>query len=222
MITIYNSTFDAQGANKKASVHGITLNGAEDIEIKGCTFKNMGYASILNHSTGNVKVDNCVFECANVYNPIEGSQSVDNGNLTVKDCQFKGAPGNNYVNLYQFADGSKHEIIGCSFQPTVDNNVVRISNRTSAKTNVLVKDCEYTFADGEPTEYTNFLLCQDYTNKSGVKQDFTGVVVELQNVACNGSVIDANGPVEGGLFYVYEDGKGLITGQDNDPVVIVK
>ena len=51
MITINNSVFDAKGADKKAKVYGITLNGSEDITISGCEFKNMGYSSILNEST---------------------------------------------------------------------------------------------------------------------------------------------------------------------------
>ena len=51
MITILNSIFDAKGADKKSKVYGITLNGAEDITIKNCEFKNIGYSSILNNST---------------------------------------------------------------------------------------------------------------------------------------------------------------------------
>lgn len=222
MITINNSIFDAKGANKKDWVYGITLKGSEDVTIKDCEFKNMGYSSIANHSTGAVTVEDCIFNCADVYNPIEGSQQVANGNLIVKNCEFKGAPGNNYINFYQFKDGSKHVIEGCKFNPTVDNNIVRVSNRTNAAMEVLVKDCAYDFAAGEPTAYTNFLLCQDYTNKSGVQQDFTKVKVILDNVACDGVKIGEEGPVKGGLFYVYEDGVGLITGLENDPVVIVK
>lgn len=221
MITINNSIFDVQGANKKAAVYGITLKGSEDVVIKDCTFKNQGYASVLNHCKGNVLIENCVFECDKVYNPIEGSQQVDNGNLTVKDCQFVGAPGNNYINLYQYAENSAHKVENCVFEPTVDNNVVRFSNRTSAKASLLVKDCEYTFAEGEPTQYTNFLLCQDYTNKSGVKQDFTGLTVELNNVVCDGVKVTEEGAAKGGIYYVYEDGAGLITGT-NDPVIIIK
>lgn len=221
MITIMNSVFDAQGADKKAKVYGITLSGAEDVVIENCEFSNMGYASVLNHCAGDVTIKGCTFNCDNVYNPIEGSQSVSNGNVVVKDCHFVGAPGNNYVNFYQVKDGSKHEISGCDFQPTVDNNVVRISNRTSAAIDLLVKDCKYDFNDEAATDYTGFLLCQDYTNKSGVKQDFTKVSVELDNVLCDGVKVTADGAVKGCVYYVYEDGAGIITGT-NDPVVIVK
>lgn len=222
MITITNSVFDAKGEDKKAKVFGITLSGSEDVTLKDCAFKNTGYAGILNNCTGKVVVEDCSFECDNIYNPIEGGQSVDNGDVVVKGCSFTGTPGNNFINFYQFADGSKHEVIGCNFTPTTDNNVIRISNRESAKADFLVKDCEYTFTSGEPSAYTGFLLCQDYTNKSGKKQDFTGIKVTLDNVKCNGDVITADGASEGCVYYVYTDGTGIITGQDNDPVVIIK
>lgn len=224
MITIANSVFDVQGTSTKDSkTPGITLSGSEDILIKDCTFVNKGYSSILNHCTGKVTVENCVFECDNVYNPIEGSQNVNNGNVVVKGCSFNGKPGNNFINFYQVAEGSEHLVANCSFSPSVDNNIIRISNKTSAATQVVVKDCEYTFLPGDATEYTNFLLCQDYTSKSGVKQDFTGVSVVLDNVVCDGVKLDVeNGAVKGGVFYVYEDGKGLITGTGNDPIVIIK
>lgn len=221
MITIINSKFDAQGADKKAKVYGITLNGAEDVMIENCEFSNMGYSSVLNHCAGNVEIKNCTFNCADVYNPIEGSQSVDNGNVVVKDCHFVGAPGNNYINFYQFKNDSKHEISGCTFEPTTDNNIIRVSNRTSAATSIAVKDCGYEFVSGDVSDYTGFMLCQDYTNKSGVKQDFTHVVVELDNVTCDHVKITEDGAVKGSIYYVYEDGAGIITGS-NDPIVIVK
>lgn len=221
MITIANSVFNVQGASIKDKVYGITLNGAEDVLIKECTFNNKGYASLLNQCTGNIAIEDCVFECENVYNPIEGSQSVNNGNVTVKNCKFNGKPGNNYVNFYQVAANSDHLIANCTFQPTVDNNVVRISNRTSVPMTLKVVNCKYDFADGEPTDYTGFLLCQDYTNKSGVKQDFTGVKVTLENVLCNGQKVTAEGAAKGKIFYVYEDDAGIITGT-NDPIVVVK
>lgn len=222
MITIKNAVFDVQGASKKDKVYGITLSGSEDILLKDCTFANQGYSSIYNQSTGKVIVEDCKFDCKAVYNPIEGSQSVNNGDVIVKGCTFAGAPGNNYINFYQVANDSKHEVSNCVFSPTTDNNVIRISNRTSANMELLVKDCEYNFVAGVPTEYTGFLLCQDYTNKSGVKQDFSGVIVNIDNVTCDGVKLNSeDGAVTGSVFYVYEDGTGVITGQ-NDPVVNIK
>lgn len=216
MITFENVKFDAQGANKKDSVFALTLSGKEDVEIKNCEFANMGYSAIKNDCAGSVRVADCVFNCENVYNPIEGSQSVRTGNLSVEGCEFKGAPGNNYCNTYSTKEDAIITIKGCSFEPTVDNNIVRISNRTNAKVTVNVSDSEYNYAEGEPTEYTAFLICQDYTNKNGVKQDFTGCTVTFNNVKCNGEVLTADSER---IFYVYEDGKGIITGEGNDPII---
>lgn len=221
MITISNSIFDAQGESKKDNVFGITLNGVEDVLIENCSFKNQGYAAIKNDCKGNVSVENCEFICNNIYNPIEGSQSVDNGNVSVKNCVFSGAPGNNYINFYQMAKGSRHEISNCTFAPTVDNNIIRFSNRTSADMKCVIKDCQYNFASGDASEHTGFILCQDYTNKSGIKQDFTKMVIDIENVKCNGVKLDENGAIEGSVYYVYEDGAGIITGA-NDPVVNIK
>lgn len=221
MITISNSVFDAQGASVKDKVYGITIKGAEDVEIKNCSFANKGYSSIYNNGTGKLSVEDCKFNCENVYNPIEGSQSVNNGNVSVKNCVFSDKPGNNYINFYQVADGSEHLVADCSFNPSVDNNVIRISNRTSAKMNLKVENCKYDFLPGDAHDYTGFILCQDYTNKSGVKQDFSGVSIELDNVLCDGVKVAADGAAKGSIFYVYEDGAGIITGS-NDPVVVVK
>ena len=223
MITILNSIFDAKGADKKSKVYGITLNGTEDITIKNCEFKNIGYSSILNNSTNSVIVEGCKFDCSNVYNPIEGSQSSSNGNLTVHDCAFNGAPGTNYINTYQFKEGCKITIDNCSFEPTVDNNIIRVSNKTNSTVNILVNNCDYKYSDGVANEYTNLLLCQDFTKKSGNKQDFTKVNVTLNNVRCNGVKLEEDViPEMGGIYYVYEDGKGIITGMGNDPIVTIK
>lgn len=216
MITITNSKFDAQGSAIKDKVYGLRLSGKEDVMIQNCEFANKGYASILNNCEGSVTVKDCKFNCENVYNPIEGSQAVDNGNLAVEDCEFAGKPGNNYLNLYQVADGSEHKVVGCSFNPSVDNNVIRVSNRTSAGMKIDVVDCKYDFLPGEASDYTGFLLCQDYTNKSGVKQDFSKVEVKVKNLLCNGEKVTAEGANVGCVYYVYEDGVGLITGE-NDP-----
>lgn len=177
----------------------------------------MGYSSILNNASGEVRVSGCKFNCENVYNPIEGSQAVRTGNLLVENCEFKNAPGNNYISVYNFAEGAKHEVRNCTFEPTVDNNILRISNRESAKADFVVDTCEYVYAAGEPTDYTAFLLCQDYTAKSGKPQDFTGCTVAFNNVKCNGEMLNAE---SANVYYVYEDGKGLITGEDNDPKIV--
>lgn len=221
MITISNSIFDAKGSDRKASVYGITVSGNEDVTIENCKFQNTGYSAILNNGEGKLNVVECEFDCNNMYNPVEGSQSVANGDVTIENCEFVGAPGNNFINFYKVAEGSDHKVVGCKFNPTVDNNTIRFSNRNNAAAKFVVKDCEYDYQAGEPTDYTGFILCQDYTNKNGVKQDFTKYAVVLDNVKCNGVKVADGVAAEGSVYYVYEDGVGIITGQ-NDPVVSYK
>ena len=63
------------------------------------------------------------------------------------------------------------------------------------------------------------IICQDYTNQNGNKQDFSKYTVVLKNVLCNGEILESDkAPIKGCLYYVYEDGANLITGT-NDPVI---
>ena len=219
MITISNSIFDAKGENKKDKVYGITLNGSESVTIENCEFKNTGYSSILNHCMGDVTIKGCKFHCGNVYNPIEGGQTIANGNVVVENCEFLDAPGNNYINFYRVMHGSVHNIVDCKFNPTVDNNIIRLSNTNNADATFHISNCEYTFAEGTPSDYTGMIICQDYTNQNGNKQDFSKYTVVLKNVLCDGEILESDkAPVKGCLYYVYEDGANLITGT-NDPVI---
>lgn len=212
MLKFENVTFAAQGANNKDKVYGLTLNGAEDVVVKDCTFNGMGYSAILNHSLGNVTIEGCKFECDNIYNPIEGSQNVENGNVVVADCEFTGVPGNNFINFYKVQPESAHVVRNCSFAGATNNNIVRLSNLGSNAASFTIDDCEYVYTSGTADEYTGFLLCQDYTNKDGKKQDFSKYDVRINHLTR---------PAEGSLFYVFESGKGIITGE-NDPQITVR
>lgn len=212
MLKFENVTFAAQGANNKDNIYGLTLNGAEDVVVKDCTFNGTGYSAILNHSIGNVKIEDCKFECDNIYNPIEGSQSVENGNVMVSGCEFTGTPGNNFVNFYRVQPESAHTIRNCHFAGATNNNIVRLSNIGSNAASFTIDDCEYVYTSGTADEYTGFLLCQDYTNKDGKKQDFSKYVVNINKLTR---------PEEGSLFYVFENGKGIITGE-NDPQITIR
>ncbi len=208
MLTFDGCVFSAAGASRKAQVFGLTLNGAEDVLINDCTFNGTGYSGLLNKTTGDVTVKDCKFECDNFYNPIEGSQTVAQGALVVEDCNFTGTCGNNFINFYQVQEDSVHTIKGCKFHGSTSNNVIRLSNRNNAEAIFNIEDVTYEFTSGEPNEYTGFILCQDYTNRTGAKQDFSKYTINLNNVV---------GPEEGHLVYVYEDGQGIIT--TNYPVI---
>lgn len=201
MLKFEGCTFSAAGANKKDKVYGLTINGAEDVTINACVFDGTGYSAILNKGTGALTVDHSEFHCDNIYNPIEGSQTVDNGNVTVDSCTFTGVPGNNFISFYQVAEGSVHAIKNCKFAGATNNNVVRLSNRNNAAAIFNIDDCSYEYVSGNINEYSGFMLCQDYTNIKGVFEDFSKYTVNINNLTR---------PEEGSLVYVYEDGVGII------------
>lgn len=208
MLKFEGCTFNAAGANNKAKVYGLTILGDEDVVINDCVFESTGYAALLNQGTGTLTVKDTEFHCANNYNVIEGGQTMFNGDVTIEDCDFTGSLRNNFINFYQVADGSTHTIKGCTFAGGYNNNVIRLSNKENTTAIFNVSDCSYTFNGGTPDEYTGFILCQDYTNRSGNKQDFTKYTVNINNLTR---------PQEGSLVYVYDDGEGIIV--TNYPVV---
>ena len=203
MLKFENCVFEAKGANKNAKVFSVTLEGNEDILINDCKFQGTGYSAILNKAAANVTVKHCEFECDNYYNPIEGGSAADQGNLTVEDCNFTGIPGNNFISFYRVADGSVHHIKGCKFAGATNNNIIRLSNVNNVTATFNIDDCEYKFVSGTPDEYTGFILCQDYTSRSGNPQNFSKYNVNINNLTA---------PEVGELVYIYEDGQGIIFG----------
>lgn len=210
MLKFEGCTFSATGADKRDQVYGLKITGVEDVSVKDCLFDGMGYAAILNNGTGALTVEGTEFHCGNIYNPIEGSQTVDNGNVTIDDCTFTGVPGNNFISFYQVAEGSAHVIKNCKFAGATNNNIIRLSNRTSVAAIFNIDDCSYKYVSGKINEYSGFMLCQDYTNVKGVPQDFSKYNVNINNLTR---------PEEGSLVYVYEDGTGIIV--SNYPAVTV-
>lgn len=208
MLTFQDCIFSAKGANKNAKVYGLVLDGADDVLVDSCTFDGTGYSAVLNKTTGKLTVKNSDFKCDNIKNPIEGAQNVENDDVTVEGCEFTGVPGNNFINFYSVKAGSTHTISKCKFAGGTGNNVIRLSNKTNSAATFNVSDCEYKFVTGKADDYTGFLLCQDYTNKSGNKQNFSNYAVRITGLTR---------PQEGSLYYVYDDGAGIIT--DNDPYV---
>jgi len=208
MLKFEGCTFSATGENKNSKVYGLTVTGAEDVEIKNCAFNGTGYSALLNKGTGTLTVKDCEFSCGNIKNPIEGGQDAENGDITIDNCIFTGIPGNNFINIYNVALGSNHTVKNCKFHGGANNNIIRLSNKNNTVAFFHVENCMYEFTSGKISEYSGFLLCQDYTNKTGTKQEFGYYTIDITNLIR---------PKEGSLFYVYDDSEGIIT--TNDPHV---
>ena len=211
MLKFQGCEFNAAGANKNAQVYGLSLNGVEDILIEDCIFSGKGYAGLLNKTAGDVTVKNCKFECDDFRNPIEGGQAAAQGNLTVEDCKFFGVPGNNFISFYNVKANSVHNIKNCYFEGNMaDNNVVRLSNVGNATATFNIENCRQHYLEGEEGEYTGFIICQDYTKRTGKPQSFGIYTINIDNL---------DRPDKGQIVYVYEDGAGII--QSNYPVLNV-
>lgn len=226
MIEIKNCVFNMQdeaATLKKCSTHGVEVKGDEEVLIENCSFENRGYSAIHACGTGALTVKDCKFACDNLYNPIEGGQSgAGNSVVNIYSNEFVGKCGNNYVNFYRFQDGAKINLANNTFEG-VDpeaSEILRISNMTSANVTYNVNGDAYQYINDKVGDYTAYIMCQDYTNKNGVKQDFTKVTVNMDGVKCNGEVITADHIAQGKVTFTYEDGVGII--EDNDPVINFK
>lgn len=211
MLRFENCTFNATGLNQKDKTFGLVLTGDEDIYINDCIFNGTGYAGILNNSNAKVFISRTIFNCDNLYNPIEGTQeqNINNDNVEITNCMFVGHPGNNFINFYKVKSGSKHIIDNCSFAGQCNNNILRLSNINNAIAEFNILNSEYIYTGGAEDEYTGCVFLQDYTNKSGNKQNFANYTLKFKNLTK---------PSVGSLYYVYEDGIGIIT--NNNPIIV--
>lgn len=219
-----NCEFAAKGINSKDKVFGIEVTGDAKLSVKESKFNNTGYSSVHMCSTGDIVLENNSFNCVNVYNPLEGAVGTGSTkNVSLKRNTFNGVCGNNYVSFYKMEENSQIALEGNKFNGiSADADVIRISNPNNATVNFNIVNDSYTIKDNNPTNWTAYILCQDYTSQNGNPQNFTTVNVDVDSVLCNGKKITQEGPCMGELYIVYDDAHGVITGQGNDPVVIVK
>lgn len=220
-----NCEFSVKGANKKdQTTPALKIEGTAKVIVKNSLFESQGYQAVSINTSNEVILENNVFNCANNYNPIEGTVSAKGtpvGNVVIKNNEFNGICGNNYINFYNMKDGSIVTLDGNNFNTVSrDSEILRLSNSANTSATFNVKDNSYIFTSGEVGLYTAFMLCQDFTKKNGVPQDFSKYVINIENLECNGVKATLDKVAEGKLFVVYEDGVGLI--EDNAPVINIK
>lgn len=216
--------FIAKGSSTKDhSTPGLLVKDSAKVEIQESEFNSMGY-NALSIQTGNeVNVHDCTFECDSVYNPIEGTvsgaSSVKNANIV--NNTFNGSCGNNFISFYKMEDKAVVNIEGNVITGAkTNNNILRLSNPDNVTATFNVTNNSYIYVGGEADDYTGFMLCQDFTAKSGNPEDFSMYNVNIENLVCNDTKVIEE-PVVGSLYYVYQDGVGIITGT-NDPIITLK
>lgn len=213
--------FAATGSNKKDTTSlGLKIIDQASANVKNSVFNSTGYSAIGVQTSGEVNIENNEFHCANNYNPIEGTVSTGSevDKVTIKGNSFDGQCGNNYINFYKVKEGCSVLIEGNNFKEvSSDSEILRLSNPNNNHATFNVVNNNYNFDNDEVTDYTAFLMCQDYTAKSGNPQDFSKFTVNFENLVCNDKAVTKDFIAQGKLFFVYEDNKGII--EDNNPVI---
>lgn len=221
-----NCVFAVKGSGKKDNTTpGVKVVGDANLTVRNSVFKSTGYQAAMIGTSGKVVLEDNVFNCEGNYNPIEGTVSAGSASndVTIKNNIFNGVCGNNYINFYKMQDGAIVNIEGNQFTGvSVDSEILRLSNvdNTSATFNVVNNN--YTFNDGVATDYTSFIMCQDFTAKNDNPQDFTKYTINIENLECNAQKVTENKVPFGKLLFVYQDGKGILADGENTPTVNLK
>ena len=216
-VEFINCIFSVEGKNIKDNAGtALTIKGTANAKISNCIFKNVGYNSINIRTTGMVTIERNTFISTNVYNPIECSgQNINN--ISIEKNIFNTACGNNYISFFHMAEGAIVEIKDNLFSNVRhESNILRLSNTANVSALFKVENNKYQYNTTDVSDYTAFLICQEY---GSVPQDFKKYVIAISNLKCNNNIVKEN-PSQGNLYYVYKDGVGIITGQ-NDPIVTI-
>lgn len=216
-VEFINCIFSVEGKNIKDNAGtALTINGTANAKISNCIFKNVGYNSINIRTTGMVTIERNTFISTNVYNPIECSgQNINN--ICIEKNIFNTTCGNNYISFFHMAEGAIVEIKDNLFSNVRhESNILRLSNTANVSALFKVENNKYLYNTTDVSDYTAFLICQEY---GSVPQDFKKYVITISNLKCNNNIVKEK-PSQGNLYYVYKDGVGVITGQ-NDPIVTI-
>jgi hypothetical protein len=214
-VEFINCIFSVEGKNiKDNSGTALILDGTVNARITNCVFKNKGYNSINIKTTGMVAIERNTFMSTDVYNPIEGSGQNLN-NISIEKNIFNATCGNNYISFFHMAEGAIVEIKDNLFSNVRhESNVLRLSNPANVSALFKVENNKYQYNTSDVSDYTAFLICQEY---GATAQDFKKYVITISDLKCN-NVAVKDEPVQGKLYYVYKDGVGITTGQ-NDPII---
>lgn len=213
-----NCTFSVEGESMKdAKGTALTIAGSANVKITNCVFKNKGYNSINLRTTGQVFIERNTFNSINVYNPIEATGITGNGlnNIFIENNIFNTTCGNNYISFFHMAENAIVEINSNLFSNVkYESNILRLSNPENSSAIFKVTDNKYRYNSKDISDYTAFLICQEYGNQP---QDFSKYIVNITNLKCNNTIVK-DIPAQGVLYYSYKDNVGIVTGQ-NDPII---
>lgn len=203
----------------------VTVTGSGDFSLTDCSVSGTTRTGISLGTSGEITVSGNTFSVdpqKSIYNAIEfsiGDTAADITRATVKNNTFSGTFGNNLISLYNVSDGAEVSIVGNNFDNiSVSNNCVRLSNPKNNTAVFNIVDNKYSFSSETATDYTAFMLLQDYA-AAGAKQDFSKFAIHFKNLTRSNNKITAKGEGLDKAYYVYDDQDGVLADGVNDPVV---
>jgi hypothetical protein len=224
-VQIDDANLEYQGSSNKVKTPVVKVTGASNFSLTNSTVTGTCRDGLLIKTSGEVIIEGNTFNAGNssIYNMIEfgiGESEPDVTKLTIKNNTFSGTLGNNAISIYNVAEDAEITIEDNIFENIdPDNNPIRLSNVKNNSATFNIINNVYTFSSDTPTQYTGFILLQDYTKKSGAEQQFNLFTINVKDLYRGSTKIEAEGTGLDRLFYVYEDGTGILDAGVNDPVV---
>lgn len=218
-----NLTYEGSGKSDKTAI--VSTTGATNFTLTNSTVSGSTRTGLSLTTSGEVVLDGNTFDAGDgkIYNMIEfaiGSNKPNLAGATISNNIFTDVLGNNAISFYNVADGAVINIEGNAFNKIdTDNNPIRLSNVKNNSATFNIKNNTYSYNSDEATEYTGFILCQDYTKSSGTEQQFNLYTINIENLKRGDTLITSNGEGLDRVWYVYEDGTGILAIGENDPVV---
>lgn len=222
--SIDNANIQVAGTsgNDKDAV-AIKVLGDSDFELTNSNVNGVSRNPVLIKTSGKVNLSGNTFNAGNkdIYNAVEFSISNDPDidNVTIENNTFTGTLGNNAISMYNFKDGAVVNIVGNNFE-NIDpnNNPIRLSNPKNANVTFNIENNKYSFSSDVPTEYTGFMLLQDYSG-AGSEQEFDRFKINFTNLTRGEEKLMQKGEGIDRVYYVYDDQDGILLDGVNDPVV---
>lgn len=221
--TIKNANLVCFGSSASDKAPALNVTGTHNFTLSNSTLSGSARTGMNVKCGGNVVIEGCTFDGGDqaIYNAVEFSISndVDVTNAVIRNNTFKGNLKNNAISMYNFADGAKVEISGNTFSGIdVNNNPIRLSNPKNASVEFNISNNTYTFSSSTASQYTGFMLLQDYA-KEGAVQDFGKFKINFANLKRGSKKLVEKGTGLNRVYYVYDDQNGILADGVNDPVV---
>lgn len=223
-LVVDNAKISYSGTSSSDTTPAIKVTGTKPFTLKNSSVENTTTRTGLSLKTsGDIVLENNTFNAGNknIYNAIEFSIGSDPNvnNVTLSGNTFNGALGNNAISFYNVENGAVINIEDNVFNDIdPNNNPIRLSNNKNSTATFNITNNTYNFNSETPTQYTGFMLLQDYSGV-GSEQKFDTYTVNFTNLQRGSKKLMEKGTGIDRVYYVYDDQDGILDDGVNDPVV---